>query len=73
MPDWHHEDIKAELRKRGGSLADIARQEGVSRSALSRITRKGRSRRLEKAIAQALGIQPEEIWPSRYPRNGNQS
>ncbi|APY33502.1 transcriptional regulator [Salmonella enterica subsp. enterica serovar Apapa] len=69
--DWHPADIIAGLRKRGTSLAAVSRQAGLASStlanALIRHWPKG-----ERLIAEALGITPEQIWPSRYrkPENG---
>lgn len=63
--DWHTADIIAALRKKGTSLAKVSRQSGLSSStlanALSRPWPKG-----EWLIANAIGIHPAEIWPSRY-------
>ncbi len=63
-----HERLKAELRIRGTSLAQISRDLGVTDSALSLIG-KGfhRSRRIEKALADAVGSTPEALFPDRYP------
>ncbi|EAA9357481.1 helix-turn-helix domain-containing protein [Salmonella enterica subsp. enterica serovar Enteritidis] len=69
--DWHSADIIAGLRKRGTSLAALSRKSGLASStlanALIRHWPKG-----ERLIAEALGIAPEQIWPSRYrkPENG---
>ncbi|MDB6182901.1 helix-turn-helix domain-containing protein [Paracoccus fistulariae] len=62
-----HERLKAELRIRGSSLAQISRDLGVSDSALS-LVGKGyhRSRRIEKALADAIGSTPEALFPDRY-------
>lgn len=63
--DWHRADIRAELEKRGTSLRKLSREAGLSentlRNALDRKWPKG-----EKIIADAIGIAPEIIWPSRY-------
>lgn len=69
--DMHPADIIAQLKKRNLSLAAVSRQAGLSSSTLantlSRPWPKG-----EFLIAQALGIDPAEIWPSRYfDREGN--
>ncbi len=63
-----HERLKAELRIRGTSLAQIARELGVTDSALS-LVGKGfhRSRRIEKALADAVDSMPEALFPDRYP------
>ncbi|MCA6997548.1 MULTISPECIES: helix-turn-helix domain-containing protein [Dickeya] len=63
--DWHSADIIAALRKKGTSLSAVSREAGLSSStlanALYRPWPKG-----ELLIANALGVKPEEIWPSRY-------
>lgn len=63
--DWHHADIIAALHKRKITLSGLSRASGLSSTTLSNaLTRpwpKG-----EFIIAQALGIHPSEIWPSRY-------
>lgn len=63
--DWHPADIIAALRKKRTSLAAVSRAAGLSSStlanALSRPWPKG-----EWLIADAVGIHPAEIWPSRY-------
>ncbi|ECI4643152.1 transcriptional regulator [Salmonella enterica subsp. salamae] len=68
--DWHPADILAGLRKRGTSLAAVSRQAGLASStlanALIRHWPKG-----ERLIAEALGVAPEQIWPSRYRKTEN--
>ncbi|EDN4181009.1 helix-turn-helix domain-containing protein [Enterobacter hormaechei] len=68
--DWHSADIIAGLRKRGTSLAAVSRQAGLASStlanALIRHWPKG-----ERLIAEALGVAPEQIWPSRYRKPEN--
>ena len=63
--DWHQADIIAALRKKGTTLAAVSRSAGLSSSSLSNaLTRpwpKG-----ELLIANALGLHPSIIWPSRY-------
>ncbi|EBX8653818.1 transcriptional regulator [Salmonella enterica subsp. enterica serovar Westhampton] len=67
QPDWHSADIIATLKKRGTSLSAVSRNSGLASStlanALNRHWPKG-----ERLIAEALGIAPEQIWPSRYLR-----
>lgn len=64
----HVEDIKAALRKQGWTLAGIAQELGVGPSAISHALTRQRSRRVEKVIANKLGLSPHEIWPQRYKR-----
>lgn len=72
-----HERLRAELHIRGTSLARIARELGVSDAALTLVGKGGNlSRRIEKALARAVGITPEALFPDRYqggepwPRKG---
>ncbi|MBE3653463.1 helix-turn-helix domain-containing protein [Vibrio navarrensis] len=63
--DWHRADIVAALKKRGLSVRQLSRDAGLGENTLSNALRspwpKG-----EKIIADAIGMKPEEIWPSRY-------
>jgi len=63
--DWHQADIIAALRKNGTTLAAVSRNAGLSSptlaNVLSRPWPKG-----EWLVADALGIDPSVIWPSRY-------
>ncbi|RCW62602.1 Nlp family transcriptional regulator [Marinobacter nauticus] len=67
--DWHRADIVAALRKAGWSLRKLAVHHGYSSpttltTALDRPWPKG-----ERLIADAIGIDPETIWPARYTQN----
>jgi Ner family transcriptional regulator len=71
MAELHPEDLKAEIRKRYGSLATLARYLGCSRSTLSAVIRSpGKSAPLERKIARALHKPPQEIWPGRWTLDG---
>ncbi len=63
--DWHPEDIKAAIRKRGMTTSQLSRCHGLAESTLRNVFRhhwpKG-----EKIIADFLNMEPSEIWPSRY-------
>ena len=67
--DWHPEDIKAAIRKTGITLKDLALEHGYSESA-ARCALRDTSPRLEQVMARHLGLQPEQIWPSRYTEDG---
>lgn len=57
-------EIKIELLKAGISIRQLARQEGVSHTAMSyTIHGVNKGLRLRKAVARALGKRIEEIWP----------
>ena len=68
MNDWHRADIGAALKKKGLSFAALSRQNGLApttlNNALVRPWPKG-----ERIIAEAIGVPPEKIWPSRYPKH----
>lgn len=67
--DWHAEDIKAAIRKRGVSLKELSLRSGFSETAV----RKALYHPIvgaEGVIAKFLGVQPKDIWPSRYDANG---
>ncbi|MCQ4108050.1 helix-turn-helix transcriptional regulator [Aeromonas sp. JL9] len=63
--DWHRADVVAALKKVGMSVSQLSRDAGLSASTLQNTFRapwpKG-----ERIIADALGLSPEDIWPSRY-------
>lgn len=66
LQDWHRADIVAELRKAGWSLRRLALHHGYSSAntltvAMARPWPKG-----QRLIAEAIGVPPETIWPSRY-------
>jgi Ner family transcriptional regulator len=67
--DWHPEDIKAAIRKTGITLKHLALEHGYSESA-ARCALRDPSPRLEQIMARRLGLQPEQIWPSRYTPDG---
>lgn len=64
--DWHPEDIKAEVRKTGTTMTQLSLAHGLAENAV-RMTLRRPWRRVEQIIAAHLGVQPHEIWPSRYP------
>ncbi|MDO8232924.1 helix-turn-helix transcriptional regulator [Citrobacter werkmanii] len=65
QPDWHSADIIAGLKKRGTSLSAVSRKSGLASSTLANALIR-RWPKGERLIAEALGIAPEQIWPSRY-------
>lgn len=69
VADWHPEDIKAEVRKRGITLADVARGAGLKAASLRLALTLPRAE-AESAIAAALDVHPMTIWPSRYRADG---
>lgn len=68
--DWDPADIVCALRKAGYTLSKLAFEHGLKDSsglsvAMVRSFPKG-----EKRIAEAIGKEPKEIWPSRYNEDG---
>lgn len=61
--DLHPADVIAALRKRGTSLRQIAQANGYAH--ISRVLY-GPWLAAEQLVAKALGVKPQEIWPSRY-------
>ncbi|MCW4628248.1 MULTISPECIES: helix-turn-helix domain-containing protein [Marinomonas] len=63
--DWHRADIVAELKKRNLSVRQLSRDANLAENTLANALRspwpKG-----EKIIADAIGVTPQDIWPSRY-------
>lgn len=63
--DWNRIDIVAALHKQGISIRELSVRAGLKpdtlKNALSRAYPKA-----ERIIADALGVAPEHIWPSRY-------
>ena len=64
--DWHRQDILAEVRKRGISLAELGRQHGYGNPRTIYNVFRVPYPKAERIIADFLGVKPEEIWPSRY-------
>ena len=63
----NHRWIRTALKKRGLSMSDIARRLEVTPTTVCMVSRgAGRSRRIEFAIADAIGFRPHEVWPDRY-------
>ncbi len=60
-----NEWIKFQLRIRGSSLSQLARDLGVTRQAV-RNALSSRYPRMERVIAAEIGLAPETIWPERY-------
>jgi Ner family transcriptional regulator len=63
--DWHPADVLAALKKRGKTLAGISIAHGYHATAAGKAL-KHRWPAMEAVIAAAIGVKPEEIWPSRY-------
>lgn len=69
--DWHRADVMAALRKtpEKWTLRGLALAHGYSRSAVSEALNRPWPA-VERIIADALGLEPWDIWPSRYNADG---
>ncbi len=64
--DWDNWDVRRALGKRGLSMADLARQNNLAPATLREVFRKVGYHKGERIVAEALGMTPEQIWPSRH-------
>jgi Ner family transcriptional regulator len=67
--DWHPADVLAALKKRGRTLAGLSVAHGYHPTAAGKAL-KAPWPALEAIIAREIGLQPREIWPSRYTVEG---
>jgi len=61
--------ILYQLRRRGLSFRELARQEGVSQQAFSHACM-APSSHLERVIAEAIDLTPRDLFPERWGANG---
>lgn len=68
--DWHPAKIKMELHMRGITLSGLAEAHGLTSSSTlsAALTRSYPAN--ERRIADAIGVHPKTIWPSRYFDDG---
>jgi Ner family transcriptional regulator len=67
MAGLHPEEIKARLRMKYGSMSAFEITRGLPKDSVRDALKNGRPR-IERAIAEALGLTPEFIWPHRFVR-----
>ncbi len=68
LSDWHPADIVAALRKAGWSLRRLSKHHRYSDPSTLCVALRRRWPKAERLIADAIGIDPATIWPSRYPK-----
>lgn len=61
--------VRYQLTLKGLSMADIARDAGVTRECLYQVFCKTYPR-MEKVVADAVGLPPAVLWPERYDAEG---
>lgn len=64
--DMHQQDILAAIRKRGTTLYALGKAHGYKSPRTLNNVFYMPYPKVEKIIADFLGLPPEEIWPSRY-------
>lgn len=67
LRDWHRADIKAALEKSAGrwSSKRLSEAHGYHHTAVSEALKRPWPA-MERIIANVLGLEPWDIWPSRY-------
>ncbi len=63
---WDRHAIKAELHRRGMTMAALAKLAGSTPAIFGHVWTRP-VRKAEQAIADYLGIPAEELFPDRYP------
>ena len=69
QPDWHPAFIVYQLRLKGLSFRRLARLNGYAQGSATLVTRIAWPK-MQRLVANAIGVQPQEIWPSRYNPDG---
>ena len=69
MSGMHPEVIRAEIKMKGLSLADVAAMAGIGESTVRQALRKP-STAGEMAIAKVLDKPLYELWPERWTKDG---
>jgi len=69
IADRHPEDIKAMIRKRGLSMEALSLRLGYSRVVVGVALRRPWPA-VQAGIASFLGVEPQDLWPSRYDAAG---
>lgn len=65
--DWHPGQIVGEVRARGLTLRKLSLCAGLAQDTVKNALYR-HCPKYERIIAEAIGLSPEEIWPSRYVR-----
>ncbi|WP_420886873.1 helix-turn-helix domain-containing protein [Candidatus Magnetaquicoccus inordinatus] len=65
--DWPRSRIKMHLEDKGWTLRRLSVAHGRMPTAIAQALYRPCSPPLEQIVAEEIGVQPAEIWPSRYP------
>lgn len=63
---WHREDIKAAIRKRKVTLAELSRRIGDEHGEAVRVALQRPWPAVEQRIAEFLSVPADKLWPDRY-------
>ncbi|EAS1751538.1 transcriptional regulator [Salmonella enterica] len=63
--DWSRDAIYTALKNKGADLADLERIHDLKPGTMRNVFYRA-CPAYEQAIAQAIGVEPAVIWPSRY-------
>ncbi|EFG2940037.1 helix-turn-helix domain-containing protein [Escherichia coli] len=63
--DWHREYIVAAVHIKGLTLRELSVRAGLKQDSLKNVLYRS-CPKYERIIADAIGVAPSEIWPSRY-------
>lgn len=67
--DWHPADVVAALWKAGTSIRRLSRTNNYAGDGLKMALRRPWPK-AEAIIASAIGLAPQQVWPSRYDLDG---
>lgn len=67
--DWSGNKIRVAVKNSGTSIRQLSIAEGLKPESFGQALHR-QYPNAERAIAQAIGCEPREIWPSRYERDG---
>lgn len=62
---WHQQDILAEIRKRGATVASLSRANGLVTGTLQTVFYK-RYPRGQQIVADFIEVPRQELWPEYY-------
>ncbi|WP_457998660.1 helix-turn-helix domain-containing protein [Klebsiella michiganensis] len=65
--NWHRADILAAIKKRGGTLAQLSRDNGLHERTLYNVLERHWPKG-EKIISDFIGVPVRTIWPERYKK-----
>ncbi|EPL4126100.1 helix-turn-helix transcriptional regulator [Enterobacter kobei] len=65
--NWHRADILAAIKKRGGTLAQLSRDNGLHERTLYNVLERHWPKG-ERIIADFIGVPVSTIWPERYEK-----